>query len=99
MNIPSSVKVGGVNYAIVETNETICLNGNECRGLINYEDSTITISSRSGKQIQKITFLHELLHAIFYERDLPLENEEEVVTKMAKTLHQIFIDNGVEFNK
>ncbi len=66
-------------------------------GKINFDNSVIELSSTdgTGEERQKITFLHEVLHGIFWHcwSGEDLENEEEIVKTLAKGLYQVLKDN------
>jgi phenolic acid decarboxylase len=97
--IVDKVKVGAITYEVISKPETLCLNQRECAGIINYEDATIRLNSNRSKQKVYQTFLHELFHAIFTDRDINVDNEEEIVDSLAKGLHQVIIDNPDLFAK
>lgn len=95
MKIPNSVRIGGVEYAVVYTphlNDGIHL----AYGHIDYENCVIELSDTVGVSHQKrcVTLLHEILHGIREHAGLEIENEEAVVDMFAKGLHQVLQDNG-----
>ena len=81
MNIPSSVKIGGVVYAVEETTETLCVKNRECVGTIDYENAVIRINNKRGTQRQAQTFWHEVVHGIFFDRGIDLGDEEESIVE------------------
>lgn len=96
MNIPEKIRIGSSDYSIVTSDETLIVNRQECKGMIDYEFHKIKINnSVQDKQGQEQTFLHELVHGIIRERNLDLENadEETIVEEIAMGLHQVIRDN------
>lgn len=96
MNIPEKVRIGSIDYIVKLTNETIVLNRQECKGMIDYEFHEIKINNTvQDIQGQEQTFLHELVHGMIRERNLDLQNsdEETIVDEIAIGLHQIIRDN------
>ncbi|WP_185903784.1 hypothetical protein [Hathewaya massiliensis] len=96
MNIPEKVRIGSMDYDVKLTDETLVLNGRECLGVIDYDNTEIKISkSIQSNQKQEQTFLHELMHGIIRERNLDLQNsdEETIVDEIATGLHQVIRDN------
>ena len=96
MNIPEKVRIGSRDYDVKLTDETLVLNGRECLGIIDCDNTEIKVSkSIQSKQKQEQTFLHELVHGIIKERNLDLQNsdEETIVDEIALGLHQVIRDN------
>lgn len=89
MKIPKKVKVGGITYKVkrvdlIHGGTTIC-------GQCDCNRSAIELLNSSKKQQMEITFLHELLHTIFYHCDI--EQDEHVVEALAQALYMIIKDN------
>ncbi|WP_338627619.1 hypothetical protein QJR52_06975 [Clostridium baratii] len=100
MNIPNKIRIGSVNYDVTVSDETLVVNRQECKGLIDYEFHKIKINnSVQDKQGQEQTFLHELVHGIVRARSLDLENsdEETITNEIALGLHQVIKDNSIIF--
>ena len=95
MNIPSTVKVGGILYDVSEVDHAMCVDQKEVKGKIEYDFCKITIRNDiQSKQGMEQTFLHELVHAMERERGLEWgENNELYTEELAKVLHQVIIDN------
>lgn len=95
MQIPNEVKIGGLNFKVVSSDETIILNARQCKGMIDYEFHTIKIDNTlQDVQGQEQTFLHEVLHGIIYDRKIDLQDDEEdIVDDIAIGLHQVIKDN------
>lgn len=96
--IPSKIKIGAITYNVIETNEDICLDHKQCRGIINYSDAQIKIDNKCDEQVIAETFWHEVVHGIVTCRNLELgEDEETTVDEIGKALHQLFVDNNIKF--
>lgn len=98
MKIPENVRIGGVDYKVVFADNVRM--GNElCYGMIEYGDSTITLSTTdgAGHQHQCITLWHVILHGIINHACMKLENEEEAVEVLSKGIYQVLQDNGRKF--
>lgn len=96
MNIPGSVRIGSSDYEVNLSEEILVLNGQQCKGTIDYDYHQIKISSGvQDKQGQEQTFLHEMIHGIIRERNLDVKNSEEesIVEEIALGLHQVIRDN------
>jgi Zn-dependent peptidase ImmA (M78 family) len=96
MRIPEKVRVGSMIYSVTQGDKTLLINNKACKGLISYEKHEIEINnSVQDKQGAEQTFLHELVHAIVYERNITLEktDEEVIVDELATGLHQVIMDN------
>ena len=94
MIIPEEVKVGNFVYAVEVTDEVITLDNMVCSGLCDSHTQTITLDNKLTQQNKERVFLHELIHAICFDKELHFgEDTENVVDSLAKGLHGIIIDN------
>lgn len=94
MIIPVSVKVGNFIYDVDETNEVITLDNLVCSGLCDSHIQEIKIDNKLTQQNKERVFLHELIHAICFDKELHFgEETENVVDALAKGLHGVIIDN------
>lgn len=93
------LKIGGLNYAIqpVEWDENI--NGIMQFGLCHKDLTKIEINTNVSEQLQNQTIVHEMLHAVFMEAGIDLDNEEYIVTNLAPVLYQVIKDNDFDFIK
>ncbi len=95
MKIPDYVRIGGVEYEVIEGVHALNDGESLLYGRIDYRKSTIEISDVcEGHQMKCITLLHEVLHGIQNHAGLPVENEEAVVDMFARGLYQVLQDNG-----
>jgi hypothetical protein len=95
MLIPDIIRIGSYDYKTNIVDKQIILNGQQCKGMIDYEFHTIEIdNSVQDIQGQEQTFLHELIHGIVYSRSLELgEDLEKIVDEISIGLHQVIKDN------
>ncbi len=93
LKIPLTVKVGPVNYDVVEK-AFIEIDGNRnYQGACLYADTTIEILEDISDERKPDVFIHELTHAIFYEAGFE-EQDEDMINRVAKVLHQVINDNN-----
>ncbi|MGL5718010.1 MAG: hypothetical protein ACRCX2_33715 [Paraclostridium sp.] len=94
MIIPVNVKVGNFVYGVDETDEIITFEGLVAQGLCDSGNQQIKIDNKLTQQSKERVFLHELVHAICFDKELDFEGETEyVVDALAKGLHGVIIDN------
>lgn len=98
MEIPSKVKIGGIEYT-VKRNSRPCKNDINVDGEIIYDMGTIELREGSGecKDYQDMVFIHEVMHGIFDH--MCIEQNEELISKISKGLHQVIKDNPYIFNE
>lgn len=100
MQIPDRVRIGSIEYEVIEENEKpILLNGNQCYACVDFEQSKIFLDTTlTSKQRLEQSFLHEISHALLYSRSLKEEAANEIlVDEIAIALHQLIIDNPILF--
>ena len=91
------VKVGGIIYEI-EKKESVEVNQDKNHyGVCNFKDATIEISTTVNEQRQKQTLIHEIMHAVFDEAGIELENEETIVNQISLVWYQVLKDNDFSF--
>lgn len=92
--IPSTIKVAGVNYKVIEK-ESIEVNGDKnCLGSCGYTDSTIEILSDMSEERKWQILIHELTHACFFESGFD-KQEEDMINRISIVLHQVLRDNNL----
>ena len=95
MKLPESVRIGGVEYEVIDNVPSLNDGENLLLGQINYRDNTISLSDiAQGHQMKCITLWHEILHGIRNHAGLEIENEEDVVDMFARGIYQVLQDNG-----
>ena len=61
---------------------------------VDVTDEVITLDNKLTQQNKERVFLHELVHAICFDKELHFgEDTENVVDALAKGLHGVIIDN------
>ncbi len=88
INIPDTVKVGGLTYDVVITDS---IEGNECAAFIDTQKLQIKIEKTSLPSMQH-SFIHEIIHAI--NSTIP----EEEIEYLTMSFLQIIVDNPAIFN-
>lgn len=93
-----TVYIGGLAYSInVEESPIRDAEGNLLLGRVDYNNTRIDISSSMQSQdYQKVTLLHEIIHAIDHQYRIGLD--EEVTDKLAFGLFNLLEDNEI-FNR
>lgn len=88
INFPEKVLIDSVLYSIKRTDNPIINNRQECSGEIDYDKAEILISSREdtlGDGNSASILMHEIVHAILYERGMHEETTNEtLVDELAK---------------
>ena len=95
MKIPESVRIGGVEYEVIDNVSGLNDGQNVLAGEINYNDSVIRLNEVvAGHQMKCITLWHEILHGIRDHAGIEIEDEETVVDLFARGIYQVLQDNG-----
>lgn len=90
--IPKSVKIGGMQYS-VDDSEVVVIDGNaNFAGRIDYTDLNIVLLDTLAQQRKEEAFVHEMLHGCFFEAGYP-EHDEEIIERVSKVLYQVLQDN------
>lgn len=94
INIPKSIKVGGVNYKIEIMHLDKNDDGEQILGYCQYLDNVIQINEDASPERQEQTLYHELVHAIFFETsNNEFQDNEKLVDSVGLMLHQIVKNN------
>lgn len=92
--ISYGLKIGGLTYNLQLLDTSPKLNGDELLGLIDYDRQEIYISNEQHIETKLVTIIHELLHGIVHDRNLPVGgNEENIVDGLSRGIYQILVDN------
>lgn len=95
MKIPKSVRIGGVEYEVIDNVSGLNDGQNVLAGEINYNDSVIRLNEVvAGHQMKCITLWHEILHGIRNHAGIEIADEETVVELFARGIYQVLQDNG-----
>lgn len=91
------IKVGGIIYD-VESKETVEINQNKNHyGSCDFKSAKIEIANTVNEQRQEQTLIHEVMHAVFDEAGISLENEEDIVNRLSLVWYQVLKDNDFSF--
>lgn len=93
--LPDTVKVGSITYKVIEK-PSIHENGDINFGLFNPEANEINVLDYIEADRAKQTFVHELVHAIFFEAGYE-EQGEEMVSRIGNVLTQVLENNDFRF--
>lgn len=88
--LPTTVKVGCVQYTVAEKDHMIQKDG--LWGEVNYYNTEINVDSSLSNERKEQTFIHEVTHAIFLEAGYK-EQEEDMINRVSIVLHQVLRDN------
>lgn len=93
MKIPKEIQIVGRKYKIKFDNAD--MEQEDSAGMIRYRIQEITLKDKYGDQKRspeciKISFLHELIHAMLYAiNEHQLRNEENFCNKLSEVLYQV----------
>lgn len=90
--IVKSVKIGQVNYYVKEKNFIDIDGDRNYQGCCDYPNTEISILSDISDERKNDVLIHEVTHAIFYEAGFE-EQDEDMVNRLAKVLHQLIKEN------
>lgn len=91
------LKVGGLIYDVVPVQWEENADGGLQFGIFNANKTNILINELISEQVQKQTLIHEMMHAIFFEAGIEVENEEDLVNRISAVLYQVLQDNDFNF--
>jgi IrrE N-terminal-like domain len=94
--IPNKIKVSGIEYDVAEV-EGIHERFSTL-GQIHYHKGIIELDSQLSQTRKEQVFVHELLHACFFEAGYE-EQDEDVINRVGIVLYQILKENQFDFNK
>lgn len=101
MKIPNKLKILGFDWDII-LSEEVTFEGN-CYGVAHSTKQKIYLQPLQETQTQQNlekTFLHEIMHAIWWEMGLTKrpdikQFEEEIISPLAQGLYQVLKDNDL----
>jgi hypothetical protein len=94
--IPSKVKIAGIEYEVKEKFGLEQKHG--LMGHVLYSMGEIELDDRLHKDRKEQVFVHEVLHACFYEAGYT-EQEEDMINRVSAILYQVLKDNKFNFDK
>ena len=101
MQIPSKVRIGGIDYKVKHIPAPTSSDGALCYGTFDPEHSVIELNSEKGLSHDRMcqTLMHEILHGVMFHYNLTPEDEEVIVTTMARGIFQVIKDNPKIFQE
>ena len=97
MKMPDKVRIGGVEYCVVEEDR---LNNGEVMlaGEIRHTACEIAIASGYAHEYQCLTLWHEILHGIEMQMQLDLgDKREQIIEAFSHGVYQVLQDNESRF--
>jgi hypothetical protein len=93
MNIPTSIRIGAIDYTVsVVPKEANELNPHYC-GRIDPSSQSITLLA-SGQQTMECNFIHEIVHGMLFTAGiLSADHDEKLVEALANGLLMLVRDN------
>lgn len=85
MKIPKAFFLAGTKWTVEEVN-----NLSAC-GETHMNNAVIKLRKELAPQVKEQTFLHELMHAIYYTRGDTNDHDEKDVDSIAHFLHQYLV--------
>lgn len=88
------IKVAGITYNVGLGEFPQTKNDNIVKwGEIDYDIAEIKINNELAQERQHQTLIHEMVHAMFCEAGISVEDEEDVVNRLGLVLYQVLKDN------
>jgi len=96
--IPNKVNVAGIEYEIEEVENVIIDGSVNYAGSCSYVESKIQILKDLAPTKKEQVFIHELLHACFFEAGFG-DHDEDIVNRVGIVLYQVLKNNDLSFAK
>lgn len=97
MKIPKRMNIVGLEWQ-VDFDAQFCAD-RSVHGATSSDSQTIKLQPQCSRQLQEQTFIHELLHAVWWSMGLKEhfkdDDEEKVVNSLANGLYQALNENGL----
>ena len=94
---PKRIRILNLTWQIKFVDKDIS-NASESLGWCDYEEQIISLYEGQSRESLSDTFLHEILHAIFFSMVIdPNNDEEKVVSKVSTGLCTVFSNNPKAF--
>lgn len=92
--IPKIVKIGALDYKIIESSLVHDLPEMYKMGEIDYTDSKIYIDTELHNRVKRNTLLHEIVHGMLNDSGHLVERDNEgLVSALAGQLHSLIREN------
>ena len=89
------INVGSVRYYVIEKPVIEIDDDKNYQGCCDYRKTEISILNELSDERKDDVLIHELTHAIFYEAGFE-EQDEDMINRVAKVLHQVIKNNDWE---
>ena len=86
-----NVKIGPLVYKVKEIYDLRTPDGDDLYGAVKFAESEILIEEKMGPQRQRVTALHEIIHAMFDQCGIP--EIEEHITAFSFSMYGLLKDN------
>jgi len=94
MKIPKQIKIGWRIYTVEFVEQWRDEKGELLDGFIDFTNHIIYINNSLNEDEQKVTFLHEVQHGIFYSQShLEWGDDEELVGAVSEGWYGVMKDN------
>lgn len=93
----NKVKVAGVTYDVVMKEDVRSDADDQCYGLCNFKDLSIELLNDLPEERHNQTLIHEIMHAVFEESGIQMEDDEDLVNRLALVWFQVLKDNDFSF--
>lgn len=87
MKLPDKIQVGSITYSVSYT-DMIGDNPNQT-GHIDFHNAEILINRKTHEDIQRLTFFHEILHAVFMTQGFNIDDEVRVDERFVEATSHI----------
>ena len=85
--IPKEFRLFGKTWKVTQPYKVYTDNRD---GECNYRKATIKLRRTMDKENKEITYIHEILHAVYDALGYPeLRDDEELIDRQSKALHQV----------
>lgn len=90
--IPVSVQIDMIRYAIEKSEEPVLLDGRECGGLIEYNNARILLSTKAirGERMKQV-LMHEIVHGFLHERQIEELVKDDRMEDFVDALSRAFV--------
>src|SRR5262249_9512432 len=94
MKPPRKIKVGPLDITVVMAAKGLKVHGDDVWGAYTPREFKIEVEKGQTPSRERVTLIHELLHAIYTETGLKVgDDEEKIVSLFASSLCMVLRDN------
>ncbi|MDF1510585.1 ImmA/IrrE family metallo-endopeptidase [Robertmurraya sp. DFI.2.37] len=94
--VPEKVNVAGIEYSV--KNVKGLSNNHDKMGVVRYGTAEIELDADMSQERKEQVFVHEMLHACFFEAGYT-EQDEDAINRVSAILYQVLKDNAICFGK